>query len=649
MNSENKAEETAKRYLAFSDVAFEGLVLCSGVTFTEFNRSTLEIFGYTEDLLHHLTVPELIENGPSREEFTSLLRLGTGGPVEFRGIRSDRTVFPLEVRIRTLRAEGSDFTVIAFRDLTAQKISTDALRENYLFLQKLMDSIPAPVFYKDSKGIFAGCNQAFLNLTGYTRKEIIGHKKPAGESGSALIDILSKGDETLYAEGASLRYEAELRLSRVHQTVIYKSAYFRPDGRVNGVIGVIIDITELKVIQDQFRLLNEHLEERIDEEIRSRLSSEKQYKFLFNQSSDGIIIQTLECPENTAASCIKNINTKACELLGYSKEEIIRLHPSALRRATDAEIFRDYFKNLKEKGSGVIEISLRRRDGTEVPVEISSSVFDLDGQEMVFSSVRDITERLRFEEEKQAQDRMLIQQSKLAEIGEMMGSIAHQWKQPLNIIGFMIQDLEESYKGGEINTDFIKDFVRQSMDQIRYMSATIEDFRKFFKPGPEHSDFLPETSIGDMLRLVSAQMRNHTIETSLTVQNNEKLKVNGPENEFRQVILNLINNSKDAISDRRAADSSFAGRIDIRIMKDNGFAVLHFQDNGGGISESVMESVFQPYVSTKGEKGTGIGLYMARQIIEKKLKGTIDVINTEEGACFIIRLPLSSSVSQGVS
>jgi C4-dicarboxylate-specific signal transduction histidine kinase len=296
---------------------------------------------------------------------------------------------------------------------------------------------------------------------------------------------------------------------------------------------------------------------------------------------------------------------------------------------------------LHEKGSCVYETQLKSKDGKFIPVEISSSLFELDGRSMIFSDIRNIEERLRYEEEKQAQDRMLIQQSKLAEIGEMMGSIAHQWKQPLNIIGFMIQDLEESYLGGEINKDFIRDFIKQSMDQIKYMAATIEDFRSFFKPGHEHKNFSPEKSVRDMLRLISAQMKNHSIETEITAPTGDSLYTAGPENEFKQVLLNLFNNAKDAVAERKHIRPDLTGSLKIRINRQDDLLVMEIEDNGGGIPVNILPTVFHPYVSSKGEKGTGIGLYMARQIIEKKLHGTIDASNTDQGALFTIRLPLS--------
>jgi signal transduction histidine kinase len=229
-------------------------------------------------------------------------------------------------------------------------------------------------------------------------------------------------------------------------------------------------------------------------------------------------------------------------------------------------------------------------------------------------------------------DFMLIQQCRLAAMGEMIGNIAHQWRQPLNAVSLIIQDLEECYECGEFNGDYLKASVRQAMDVIAHMSQTINDFRNFLKPNKEELHFSVKETIQRALNFVAGSFNDCNIRVEVDMEND--VLVCGQSNDYSQVILNILNNAREACVDRQVADA----RIAVHLFKNNDKSVVTITDNAGGIPEEIIGKVFDPYFSTKESGGTGIGLYMSKTIIEKNMKGRLSVRNNGNGAEFRIEV-----------
>lgn len=239
--------------------------------------------------------------------------------------------------------------------------------------------------------------------------------------------------------------------------------------------------------------------------------------------------------------------------------------------------------------------------------------------------------------EKEQNKKLLIQHSKLAGLGEMIGSIAHQWKQPLNSLGLIIQDLPEAYEYGELDQKYLDNVVESSMGQINFMTRTIEDFRNFFKPSLLQERFNISDSVRDITKLLAPQLRSKEI--ALDIEDRlAGQTVAGIKNEFDQVVFNLLNNAKDAI-----VDAHVAGEIHLTMDGDDTSVSLTVKDNGGGVSDEMVARIFEPYTTSKGESGTGIGLYMAKSIIEEHMNGTITLKNEKEGALFTITLPVDKA------
>ena len=243
----------------------------------------------------------------------------------------------------------------------------------------------------------------------------------------------------------------------------------------------------------------------------------------------------------------------------------------------------------------------------------------------------DITERVQ-------QKQFLIQQSKLAEMGDMIAAIAHQWNEPLVELSALVQDIQTSYLLNELKEMEVKDFVNDSMIQIKYMSKTLSDFRNFLKPSTKKKLFSISKSLSEINEIIGKQVFYSNIEMNFNYKNeNEELLIYGYENEFKQVLLNLINNAKNKIIEKDI-DFRKKAKIDINIKRTSNFNIIEIIDDGGKIDDKIINSIFEPYFTTK-EEGTGIGLYMAKVIIEDKMRGTITAKNDENNVIFTIKLP----------
>ena len=230
-------------------------------------------------------------------------------------------------------------------------------------------------------------------------------------------------------------------------------------------------------------------------------------------------------------------------------------------------------------------------------------------------------------EKNRQQELMLLQQNRLAQMGEMINMIAHQWRQPLTSISTSIQNLIYDYEDGMLNDDkHIKSFIDKNKKTISFMSQTIDDFRNFFKIDKNKENFDVLAATQKVLDMQQAQLEDYNIEINIE---GDSFKYLGFESEYQQVILNLISNAKDALVEKKIVNP----QIDIVLEKNK----IVVKDNAEGILDEVIARVFEPYFTTKEQgKGTGIGLYMSKMIIENNMDGNLSVNNNENGAEFVI-------------
>jgi signal transduction histidine kinase len=239
--------------------------------------------------------------------------------------------------------------------------------------------------------------------------------------------------------------------------------------------------------------------------------------------------------------------------------------------------------------------------------------------------------------QKVEQQKLLIHTSKLATLGELMSSIAHQWKQPIATISAISMNFrlkEELSESSDISKLKLCDELEE---QTEFMSRTMDDFRSFFKAKEQESAFILNMASQELIRLFEKNFKAQNI----TINNceSDNIEVFGYSNMFKQVLLNIISNAKDAINENKPDNTD----INITYAKDDIFGIVTVEDYAGGIREEVLNKVFEKHFSTKGENGSGIGLAMAKEIIEDFCHGKLSVENTDKGARFSIYIPLRKS------
>jgi PAS domain S-box-containing protein len=276
------------------------------------------------------------------------------------------------------------------------------------------------------------------------------------------------------------------------------------------------------------------------------------------------------------------------------------------------------------------ETELRRaKDQLEVRVRERTSELERTYQELH----RESEERLNAIQTLRNNEQLLLQQSRLAAMGEMLGNIAHQWRQPLNTLGLIVQELAIKFAMGGLREDEVKTAVAGAMELILHMSRTIDDFRGFLQQDKEKTEFSVNQAVSATISLLEATLK--AMEVEVRVQERDQLLVLGHRNEFSQVIMNLITNSRDAFQEKGVTSR----KLEIELFREGGKSVVTVTDNAGGIPETIIDRIFDPYFTTKGpDKGTGIGLFMSKTIIEKSMNGTLTVRNTGEGARFRIEI-----------
>jgi signal transduction histidine kinase len=290
---------------------------------------------------------------------------------------------------------------------------------------------------------------------------------------------------------------------------------------------------------------------------------------------------------------------------------------------------------LIEDATSVVE-SLKKKDLHKRLIKDASS-YELNRLKKVMNEMLDnLEQRIVLEiQERTKKEQLLIQQSKLASMGNMIGNIAHQWRQPLSELNAILMNLQIKNEHSDLSDEEFENGVQECEVILSHMSNTISDFQNFFKPSKTKCEFNLADECKNASFIIESSLKYNNINFIMQIE--DECKVNGYPREFSQAVLNILSNAKDVLLEKKIENPM----IKMSIKKGKNYAIVKIEDNAGGVKESIKDRIFEPYFTTKHAKqGTGIGLYMSKIIIEENMHGYLSVKNSKNGAIFSIKLGL---------
>ena len=358
-------------------------------------------------------------------------------------------------------------------------------------------------------------------------------------------------------------------------------------------------------------------------------ASEEKYRSLVESTSDWVW-------EVNSEGIYTYVSPQVETLIGYTPQEVLGKTPFNFMPEEEAHQISTTFKALVDTEASIYAIKNTNicKDGSVKILETSANpFFNKKGELLGYRGIdRDITERLRVEQALHASEEIMLTQSKQAAMGEMISMIAHQWRQPLNVIGLAVANIQTKQALNILDEKSIDDNADIITDNITFMSDTIDDFRDYFKPDAKKELTNIQEVLNIVLKIIGKSLENNDV--LLNITNNSKGSLSLHKNSFAQVIINIISNAKDALISNNITDAS----INLVVDETRDTIVFSVCDNAGGIPSDIIKKIHEPYFSTKSLTGTGLGLYISRIIIEKHLFGTFTWHNKDKGACFVITL-----------
>ena len=485
-------------------------------------------------------------------------------------------------------------------------------------LAAIVDSCEGAIIATGLDGTITDWNKGAEKIYGYQASEAVGGHlstlAPAGRGDelSRMLERIRQGEGTGNFEAAQMRKDGT-----VIDVSLTVSPIFYEQGIIIGTSVIARDITEQK---------------RIEQELRE---SEERYRTLVEWAPDAVIVHR--------DGRFLYVNCPALGIYGArTREQLQDKNFFDLIHADDLDLVQLQLQQIQagEKMSPH-EFRLLKWDGLAVLVEASGIMIGYDGAPAYLFIMRDITkrkcleqERLRALEQLHIQEQLLIKQGRFAAIGEMIGHIAHQWRQPLNTLALIVQELPVYYSRDRFSKEYLEASAAKAMQVISQMSKTIDSFGSFFNADKVKLTFKAREVLEKTVSMAEVAFTALMVKIEIVAE--DDLSLSGNPNDYSQVILNILMNAREVFNGRRVVHPW----VEVKLFREDTMAVVTITDNAGGIAEGSMDKIFDPYFTTKGpEQGTGIGLFMAKTIIEKNMHGTLSVHNVPHGAQFRIQVP----------
>ena len=480
------------------------------------------------------------------------------------------------------------------------------------FISNIIDNSNVIIAVIDSNGNMFKINKFAQEFIGYKQEDISNKPffwlnflhKDAKETVGNIIEKAKNGNIKKYYKATCISKNQEERVFEWSNTVISKD-----DGSMDYLVLIGIDVTQKELIQKEILQQKEELE------------------LILNYSKDGIAILDL----NTK---LLNFNNSFIEMTGYSKDEL--LEKTAFEMFVDKDIDKNKIIIKKILEEGFITNHEETFAFKEKRVFTNFSVSLLPNKETLLMIIKDVSSL-----------KVLQEQSKLASLGEMIGNIAHQWRQPLSLISTVASSLRVKSEYDMLKKEDIYEASKSIVMQTEYLSNTIDNFRDFIKGDKSYTNISIKDVLDNSLTLVAASLNNNFI--NLIIELNDDLTIFGNKNELTEAFLNIISNSKDILKTIEEKDRF----IFIKSKKvDENRLELKFLDSGGGIDEALISRVFEPYFTTKHKsQGTGLGLPIVDKIVRERHNASIEIYNEDfiynekkyKGLCFKIIFKTSES------
>ena len=376
----------------------------------------------------------------------------------------------------------------------------------------------------------------------------------------------------------------------------------------------------------------------------------KLYKSKLLKKSLDVINENLIASKTDLKGIILEVSEKFCEISKYSREELIGKSHNIVRHPDmKDELFKEIWTTIKNGKTWHGEIENLAKDGSTYWVDTTIiPEFDSDDNHIGYTSIRhDITNNKKIEvlneklvvemHNSKEKELLLIKQNKMAALGEMIGNIAHQWKQPLNTISIIVSGMKLEKMMGTLKVEELDKPFDDILDSIEYSSNTINTFKNFVKEEKVKKQMVVQERVDMALKIVGPVLEYNSIDIILDLKEVAPVKFTSVSGELDEVIINILNNAKDALIEKEIEEPW----IKIALEENADKCTLTIEDNAGGIPDHIIGNVFDQYYTTKeNNNGTGIGLYMSRRIVTETLEGDLYVKNTKNGAKFYIEFKI---------
>lgn len=544
--------------------------------------------------------------------------------------RKDGTTFDVDVFAKGIVVGGQSYLYASSRDISERKKTETKLFKHNTVLK----SIAEGVYATDAEYRCTYINEAALGMLGLREEEIIG-KSPHEVFHYHYINGAEYPSEqcpiniaVLAGKAASLEDSFIVKSGGRFPVLVTVSPLIQDD-LVLGSVVIFADITAQKQIE-------QGLQVQVAQEISKNRVKDKLLEVVFDSLSFGVFITDKD-------GYFVQTNEAFCKIVGYFEEELIGRRFEILfpkeSKGFALGLYHDLTGGDAPTSTMPSGLELEGKFGQKISVYASfARIHDENDKLLIVTSMNDVTKELELKAKHDLQESIMIQQSKMAEMGDMLGAIIHQWRQPLNAINLIAQNIALDVTLGELTPQSANEAERNITSTVKFMSETMESFRTFFKAQKEKCEFDVENALQAVIPLLGNQLDHTGIALKITAQYEGSLTSMGFENEFKQVVLNILNNAKDVIVSKKIKN----GSLHIALTKKGDNCVLVINDNGGGIPEHLLpDKLFEPYFTTKGDGGTGIGLSLAKTIIEKHFMGKLSAHNENGGAAFVIEIPLT--------